>query len=64
MKVEFEDVLWSKVKKYAENAGYTSAEEFVQHAVEKQIDSVPQAEDSQAASKLQGIGYLDSGRDI
>ena len=32
MKIEFEDVLWDKVKKCAETAGYSSAEEFVQHA--------------------------------
>jgi hypothetical protein len=38
MKVEFEDALWSKVIKYAETAGYSSAEEFVQHTVERQID--------------------------
>jgi hypothetical protein len=64
MKIEFEDALWNKVKKYAETAGYSSAEEFVQHAVEKQIASVPSADDSQAPSKIKGIGYLDAGSDI
>jgi len=38
MKVEFEDVLWTKVKKFAVTAGYSSAEEFVQHAVEREVD--------------------------
>jgi hypothetical protein len=64
MKVEFEDVLWTKVKKHAESAGYSSAEEFVQHAVEKQLQSVPAAQDSRSASKIKGIGYVDAGRDI
>ncbi len=64
MKIEFEDALWNKVKKYAETAGYSSAEEFVQHGVEKQIDTVRSADDSQTASKIKGIGYLDAGRDI
>jgi hypothetical protein len=65
MKVEFEDVLWTKVKKYAETAGYSSAEEFVQHAVERQIDTASPAEDDRsAAKKIKGLGYLDAGRDI
>jgi hypothetical protein len=64
MKMEFEDALWNRVKKYAETAGYSSAEEFVQHSVEKQMDTVSPADDSQATSKIKGIGYLDAGRDI
>jgi metal-responsive CopG/Arc/MetJ family transcriptional regulator len=64
MKIELEDALWNKVKKYAETAGYSSGEEFVRHAVEKQIDTVPSADDSETASKIKGIGYLDFGRDI
>jgi hypothetical protein len=65
MKVEFEDALWTKVKKYAETAGYSSAEEFVQHAVEKHIDAASTAEDDlSAAKKIKGLSYLDAGRDI
>lgn len=65
MRVEFEDQLWTKVKKYAEAAGYSSAEEFVQHAVERQIDITSPAEDSRSAAKqIKGLGYLDAGSDI
>jgi metal-responsive CopG/Arc/MetJ family transcriptional regulator len=65
MKVEFEDALWTKVKEYAETAGYSSAEEFVQHAVEMQIDTASPAEDDRsAAKKIKGLGYLDAGSDI
>ena len=65
MKVEFEDLLWNRVKKYAETAGYSSAEEFVQHAVERQIDTASPAEDAKsAANKIKGLGYLDAGSDI
>jgi metal-responsive CopG/Arc/MetJ family transcriptional regulator len=64
MKVEFEDALWNKVKKYAETAGYSSAEEFVQHAVEKQIDTTSPGEDRAAVKKIKGLGYLDAGIDI
>ena len=65
MKVEFEDVLWSKVRKHAETAGYSSPEEFVQHAVEQQID-IPAApeDDRSSAETIKGLGYLDFGSDI
>jgi hypothetical protein len=53
------------VKKYAETAGYSSAEEFVQHAVERQIDTASPADDDPgAAKKIKGLGYLDAGSDI
>jgi hypothetical protein len=65
MKVEFEDALWAKVKKHAENVGYSSPEEFVQHAVEKQIDTAVTADDDlSAAKRMRGLGYLDFGLDI
>ena len=64
MKVEFEEVLWTKVKRYAETAGYSSPEEFVQHAVERQMESAGEEEDQRAAKKLKGLGYMDFGRDI
>jgi hypothetical protein len=65
MKVEFEEVLWTKVKRCAETAGYSSPEEFVQHAVERQIDTAGSLEDAPgAAKKIKGLGYLDAGRDI
>ena len=65
MKIEIEDVLWAKVKKFAETAGYSSPLEFVQHAVEKQMDAAASPDDARdAGEKLKGIGYLDFGRDI
>ena len=65
MKIEFEDALWAKVKKFADAAGYSSPLEFVQHAIERQMEAVASpAEERDAAGKLKGIGYLDFGRDI
>lgn len=64
MKVEFDDVLWTKVRKYAETAGYSSAEEFVQHAVEKVVNRESMGEDERSAAKIKGLGYVDAGRDI
>jgi hypothetical protein len=64
MKVEFADSLWAKVKECAETAGYSSAEEFVQHAVEMQIDKLSPESGQNSAKAIKGIGYLDSGSDI
>jgi hypothetical protein len=65
MKIEIEDMLWAKVRKSAEAAGYSSPLEFVQHAVEIQLDAAASPEDARdAGEKLRGIGYLDCGRDI
>jgi len=65
MTVEFEDSLWAKVKKHAEAAGYGSPEQFVLAAVKSQIDDASSPEEDQRViEKLQGLGYLDHGRDI
>ena len=64
MKVELEDMLWAKVKRHAEAVGYSSPEEFVQHAVERQVHAAASPENGQDTDKLKGIGYIDIGRDI
>ena len=69
MRIEFEDVAWAKVKKHAEIAGYGTPESFVRDTVMRQIDaSSPEAscpeEDQRVLDQLQGLGYLDCGRDI
>ena len=64
MKIDLEDVLWAKVKKYADTAGYSSPEEFVQHAVERQLDVAAPDNDADSARKTRGLGYVDFGRDI
>jgi hypothetical protein len=65
MKIDLEDVLWARVKKYADQVGYSSPEEFVQHAIERQIDiAAPLNADRESARQTQGLGYVDQGRDI
>jgi len=65
MKIDFEDALWAKVKKHSAAAGYSSPEEFVQHAVEKQLATAASPKDEQeAARKIKGLGYVDPGLDI
>jgi hypothetical protein len=49
-----------KVKKCAEAGGYSSATEFVEHVLEKELAKVgTSASDEEIARKLQGLGYLD-----
>ncbi|HUX08628.1 MAG TPA: hypothetical protein VMX35_15105 [Acidobacteriota bacterium] len=59
-KIKINDELFEKVKKYSEIAGYSSVEEFVQHALEKEVAQLDDAGDDEDAvkKKLQGLGYL------
>ncbi|HPA46425.1 MAG TPA: hypothetical protein PLZ55_06015 [bacterium] len=58
-KVKLEKNLFDKVKKYSEIAGYSSVEEFVTHAVERQIAEIEEADSEEdVKKKLQGLGYI------
>ena len=58
-KVKIDDVLFEKVKKFSEIAGYSSVEEFVQHALEKEVSQLEEAGDEdEIRKKLQGLGYI------
>ena len=61
-KVEFEETLWIRMKQHADSSGYSSTEEFVLHAVEKELARTEP--DSSNPKKIKGIGYLDAGLDI
>jgi metal-responsive CopG/Arc/MetJ family transcriptional regulator len=63
-KVEFEKSLWARVVAFAAAEGYSSPEEFVQHAVERAVSESDSGEGEDGAKKLKGIGYLDAGLDI
>jgi len=64
MKIELEDVLWDKVKRYANAVGYSSPEEFVQHAVERHMVIPTPDADRESARQIKGLGYVDMGLDI
>jgi hypothetical protein len=60
-KMEFDQALWARMKQHAEATGYSSTEEFVVHAIEKELAPTdPEAD----PKKIKGIGYLDAGLDI
>jgi hypothetical protein len=51
--------LLAKARRYADLAGYSSVEEFVTHALEKQIAQLEQADsEAEILKKLRGLGYI------
>lgn len=51
--------LLEKVKKYSAIAGYSSPEEFITHALEKEIELLEEAgSEDEIRKKLQGLGYI------
>lgn len=52
--------LWEKVKKIADAGGYSSAEEFVLHVLEREAAKLEDAQsDEEIVRKLKGLGYID-----
>jgi hypothetical protein len=51
--------LLAKVKRYSDLAGYSSAGEFVTHALEKEIARLETAgSDDEIKKRLKGLGYI------
>ena len=58
-KVKLEKSMVDKIKRYAEIAGYSSAEEFITHALEKELALLEDADSEEEIKKrLQGLGYM------
>jgi len=58
--VKINKVLCAKVKACAKSGGYSSADEFVEHVLEKELASFQEAEsDEEIIRKMKGLGYLD-----
>ena len=61
-KVKLDKDLIERAKKHAEEAGYSSLEEFITHAVEKELRSAggsPTEDDEQVTKRLKGLGYIE-----
>ncbi len=57
--IKIDKGLLEKVKKYAEMAGYSSVEEFVTHALEKEISQLEESDsEEEIKEKLKGLGYI------
>jgi hypothetical protein len=51
--------LWERAKFAAEKAGYSSAEEFIEHAIEKELAQHEEgAAKEDVLRKMKGLGYL------
>jgi len=57
--VKLDKTLLAKVKRYADLAGYSSADEFIAHALEKEIARLETADsDEEVKKRLKGLGYI------
>ena len=58
-RIKLDKDLLEKVKKYASIAGYSSPEEFITHALEKEISQLEDADsEDEIKKRLQGLGYI------
>ena len=58
-KIKINKDLLEKIRKYSEIAGYSSVDEFVTHALEKEIAQLEDADsEEEIKKKLQGLGYI------
>jgi metal-responsive CopG/Arc/MetJ family transcriptional regulator len=57
--VKLDKTLLAKVKRYSDLAGYSSVEEFITHALEKEIAHLETADSEEdIKKKLKGLGYI------
>lgn len=57
--VKIEKEMLEKIKRYAKIAGYSSPEEFITHALEKELSQLEGAESEEEIKKrLRGLGYI------
>jgi len=58
-KIKLDKALLDKIKRYATIAGYSSPEEFISHALEKELAKLEDADSEEEIKKrLQGLGYI------
>lgn len=58
-KVKIDKDLLAKIKEYAEVAGYSSVEEFIHHALEKEVAQLEDAgSEEELKERLRGLGYI------
>ncbi len=58
-KIKIDKDLLEKVKRYSRIAGYSSVEEFITHALEKEVEKLEDADsDDEIKKRLKGLGYI------
>ena len=57
---KFSSDLWQRIQKCADQAGYSSPEEFVQHVIDKELARLEEGDPSEEVERrLRGLGYLE-----
>jgi metal-responsive CopG/Arc/MetJ family transcriptional regulator len=58
-KIKIEGDLYDRLEKYSEVAGYSTADEFIVHVLEKSVaDMEKSADEESVKERLMGLGYL------
>jgi len=58
-KIKLDKDLLARVRRYSDIAGYSSVEEFITHALEKELAQLEEADSEEEIRKrLQGLGYI------
>jgi hypothetical protein len=58
-KIKIKKELYERVKKYATLAGYSSVDEFVEYALEKELSKLDGSDsEDDIKKKLKGLGYI------
>lgn len=58
-KIKLDKELIAKIKRYSDIAGYSSPEEFITHALEKELAKLEGAQSEEEIKKrLRGLGYI------
>ena len=57
--IKLDKALLAKVKRYSDLAGYSSVQEFITHALEKEIAQLEKADsEDEIKKRLKGLGYI------
>jgi hypothetical protein len=58
-KIKLDQELYKKAARYAEQVGYHSVDEFVEHILERELSQIDEnATAKEVERKLRGLGYL------
>jgi predicted transcriptional regulator len=58
--VKLSSDLWRRVEQCAAKAGYSSSQELIEHAIEKELARLEDAEaHEEVERRLKGLGYLE-----
>jgi hypothetical protein len=58
-RIKLDPDLLARVKKYSDIAGYSSVEEFITHALEKELAKLEDAgSEEEIKKRLKGLGYI------